>query len=199
MHKINNSKAIKIVIIIVAVILLGLLLVVAIKRNNEQENVDSTIDTVETSTDTVDEFADTEEEGEYILLIPRDDVYSFSMTDAQGIILNFQKQDDKWVYVDNESVDINQDEINSVLDYITGIKFTEVINTDDGSEYGLDQDSPMFVITDANDNSVIISVGYMDDEVGMVYYALNYDFTHIYVNKGNLYNVCAYKIQDLIE
>ena len=196
--KTNTSNVIKISMVVVAIILLGLILIFTLKNSRKQELISPT-STIEKTAEVLDEASEIEEEGERILLIPKDEVYSFSMTDAHGILLDFRKDDDKWVYVDDDSFEINQDRIDKVLNYITDIKFVDVINAENGIEYGLDQESPMYIIADANGNSTIISMGDVDEENGTVYFALNYDFTNIYINQGKLYNIGEYTIQELIQ
>jgi len=96
------------------------------------------------------------------------------------------------------SLDINQDRIDKILNYISNIKFIDIITTEDGEAYGLNQNSPVYIISDANDNSTIISIGNIDENEGTVYFAVNYDFTNIYVNKGKLYNIGEYTIESLV-
>ena len=195
----NKSNIFKIALIILTVILLGLILFFTLRKTREQELISPT-SKIEKTAEVLDEASEIEEEGERILLFPKDEVYSFSMTDAQGIELNFQLNDDgKWIYVDNDSYEINQDRIDKLLNYITDIRFIDVISSEDGSKYGLDQNSPMYVISDANNNSTIMSLGNVNKEEGTVYFAINYDFTKIYVNQGKLYNIGAYTIQELIQ
>ena len=196
--KTNTSNVIKISMVVVAIILLGLILIFTLKNSRKQELISPT-STIEKTAEVLDEASEIEEEGERILLIPKDEVYSFSMTDAHGILLDFRKDDDKWVYVDDDSFEINQDRIDKVLNYITDIKFVDVITAENGIEYGLDQESPMYIIADANGNSTIISMGGVDEENGTVYFALNYDFTNIYINQGKLSNIGEYTIQELIQ
>jgi hypothetical protein len=194
----NRSNIFKIVLIILAVILLGLILFFTLRKTREEELISPT-SKIEKTAEVLDEASEVEEEGERILLIPKEEVYSFSITDAHGIVLDFQLIDDKWVYVNDDSFEINQDRIDKLLNYITDIRFIDVISTDDGEEYGLNQESPIYEISDANNNSTIISIGKVNKEEGTVYFAINYDFTKIYVNQGKLYNIGAYTIQELIQ
>ncbi len=194
----NSSNLIKIALVVVAIILLVLILVFTLKDSRKQE-ANSSTSTVEKTAEVLDEASEIEEEGEQIFLIPKDEVYSFSMTDAHGILLDFEKEDDKWVYVDDDSLDINQDRIDKILNYITDIKFIDVINAEDGTQYSLDQESPLYIISDANGNSTVISIGEVDEQNKTVYFALNYDFTSIYINQGKLSNIGSYTIEDLVE
>jgi len=197
MTKKNKSNVFKIALVIIAVILLGCILILVLKNNHKQELISPT-SSIEKTPEVLDEASEIEEEGDQIFFVPKEEIYSFSMTDAHGILLNFQKEDDKWVYLDDLSLDINQDRIDKILNYISNIKFIDIITTEDGEAYGLNQNSPVYIISDANDNSTIISIGNIDENEGTVYFAVNYDFTNIYVNKGKLYNIGEYTIESLV-
>ena len=194
----KSSNIIKIIIILIAIILLVLVFFLTNKKGQEDMLLSPSADIEKTAED-LDKASQIEDDGDGILLIPKDDVYSFSITDAHGILLDFKKIDGIWVYADDDSLSINQDRIDKVLNYITDIKFIDVINATDGEAYGLNQESKMYIISDANNNSTIISIGNVDEENDTVYFALNYDFTNIYVNNGKLYNIGEYTIEDLVE
>ena len=132
------------------------------------------------------------------ILISKDDIYSFSMTDSNGILLTFEKQGDTWVYVDDESLDINEDRIDKVLNYLCQVKFINSFQTDSAKDYGLTQESPQYILYDANEYSTLISLGNVDEKTGNVYFALNYDFSTVYVNEGKLNNVREYGIEELL-
>ena len=188
----KNSKIFKIGIA-VALGLAIILSVIGIVQylNNKETNENKTY------ADTLDEYSLVEDSGEKILLIPKDEVTSFSMTDSNGILLAFEKEGDEWVYVDDPSLDMNEDRIDKVLNYIMDISFVDTIDAIDGTDYNLDQNSPMYIVNDSNGNPTIISLGDTTDD-GKIYFALNYDFTKIFVNSGKLGKVLEYKVEDLV-
>ena len=197
------TKKIKIYKVFIGIILaLAVLILIVLMLRSIYWNKIPTVSDGESSEEAaqiLDEASEIEDEGETILLIPKDEVYSFSMTDSHGILLDFAKEDDEWIYLDDADFNINQDRIDKILNYITDIKFIDVNKVEDGTDYGLDQESPVYIISDANGNSTIISIGNIDESTGYVYFALNYDFTNIYVNQGKLHNVGKYTIEELLD
>ena len=109
-----NSKSGKIILLIFVVVLLALLLLFALGHQSSWDkdtgvlpDVNSLQDEAEeinepSHGDMLDKESEKDDAGEEILLISKDDIYSFSMTDSNGILLTFEKQGDTWVYVDDE-------------------------------------------------------------------------------------------------
>ena len=205
-----NSKSGKIILLIFVVVLLALLLLFALGHQSSWDkdagvlpDVNSLQDEAEETNepshgDVLDMESEKDDAGEEILLISKDDIYSFSMTDSNGILLTFEKQGDTWVYVDDESLDINEDRIDKVLNYLCQVKFINSFQTDSAKDYGLTQESPQYILYDANEYSTLISLGNVDEKTGNVYFALNYDFSTVYVNEGKLNNVREYGIEELL-
>ena len=205
-----NSKSGKIILLIFVVVLLALLLLFALGHQSSWDkdtgvlpDVNSLQDEAEeinepSHGDMLDKESEKDDAGEEILLISKDDIYSFSMTDSNGILLTFEKQGDTWVYVDDESLDINEDRIDKVLNYLCQVKFINSFQTDSAKDYGLTQESPQYILYDANEYSTLISLGNVDEKTGNVYFALNYDFSTVYVNEGKLNNVREYGIEELL-
>ena len=149
----------------------------------------------------LDQGSEISDDGEQILYLPKEEIYEFSITDANNILLNFEKKDDKWIYVDDPSIEINGDRIDKILNYLCDIRVVDIIELDDESkaeDYGLSQEAPMCIIKDAGGNEILISIGNYDDENCNVYFAFNYDFSTVYVNSGKLANVCDYAIEEII-
>ncbi|CBK74698.1 hypothetical protein CIY_19890 [Butyrivibrio fibrisolvens 16/4] len=202
MDKFLQSKGLKIVLLILVFALLGLIIFYSIfnykeggigvsGRGKEQD--------AETSKAALlDEASLDKEKGEQIIYISKDEIYKFSMTDSNGIVLGFEYIDDKWVYTDDPDMNINQERIDKILNYLSDIRSVEIIENADGSKYGLSQDSKTFTLGEDNDNYIIISVGNIDEATGKVYFAVNYDFTTVYVNGGKLGKLCEYGVQDLL-
>lgn len=205
-----NSKSGKIILLIFVVVLLALLLLFALGHQSSWDKDTGVLPDVNSLQDEAEEInepnhgdmldmeSEKDDAGEEILLISKDDIYSFSMTDSNGILLTFKKQGDTWVYVDDESLDINEDRIDKVLNYLCQVRFINSFQTDSAKDYGLTQESPQYILYDANGYSTLISLGNVDEKTGNVYFALNYDFSTVYVNEGKLNNVREYGIEELL-
>jgi len=204
--KSNLFKVIVSVLIALAVVLAAVGIVSHFKKASNETKPDSTGQTELTKedkesshADLLDQASTVEDEGNQILYLAKDQIYSFSLTDSNGIILSFSRDGDEWVYDDDNSLELDQSRIDNVLNYISDVRFISVIETEDGSEYGLDQNSPICVVNDASGNATVISLGNVDEETGQIYFAMNYDFTKIYVNSGKLANVIDYGIEELVK
>ncbi len=147
----------------------------------------------------LDEESTKEDDGNNIILMPNDEIYSFSFTDADGVNLHFERTDDGWVYVDNPKISIDSDRVNCVLNYLGDVKCIDVIRDADPEKYGLVKESPVAVITDSSDSSIYISFGDFNEDKGQFYYAINYDYSTVYVNSGKLNKIMHYRIEDLIK
>ena len=212
----NRQNIIKMAILGVGIILVCVLAVFAFKKSHTTKDDNSgaqavvteetgageeTADGENTHADTLDEASEVEDEGEQILLLPKEEVYGFSMTDSNGILLNFELDGENWIYTDDTTIAIDNDRIDKILNYLCDIRATDSIALDSEEaalEYGLSQESKLCIIEDAGGNEILISLGNVDETTGNVYFALNYDFTNIYVNSGKLANVCDYAIEEII-
>ena len=205
----KNQFLLKIIAVVI-VVLLCILLCFSLLRGNQsdnnptldtktQEEIDDTDDVSKDSAHAkmLDEASTSEDEGEKLFNIPKEDVYSFSITDSNGILLDFEKDKDEWICVGNEDLDIDEERVDKILNYLCDIRFVEMFSSDDGSEYGLTEESDIFIVEDAGGNDVIVSLGNTEAD-GSVYFALNYDFTKVFKNSGKLKNVCEYAIQELL-
>lgn len=209
----NKEKILKISLLTVGVLLIVLFGVFIFKKTHTENNMDdkqsvSTEETEEVLEDVefphaaeLDQASEITDDGEQILYLPKEEIYEFSITDANNILLNFEKKDDKWIYVDDPSMEINGDRIDKILNYLCDIRVVDIIELDDEAdamEYGLSQESPMCIIKDAGGNEILISIGNCSDENCNVYFALNYDFSTVYVNSGKLSNVLQYSVEELL-
>lgn len=209
----NKEKILKISLLTVGVLLIVLFGIFIFKKTHTENNMDdkqpvSTEETDEVLEDVefphaaeLDQASEITDDGEQILYLPKDEIYEFSITDANNILLNFEKKDDKWIYVDDPSMEINGDRIDKILNYLCDIRVVDIIELDDEAdamEYGLSQESPMCIIKDAGGNEILISIGNCSDENCNVYFALNYDFSTVYVNSGKLSNVLQYSVEELL-
>lgn len=209
----NKEKILKISLLTVGVLLIVLFGIFIFKKIHTENDMDdkqpvSTEETDEVLEDVefphaaeLDQASEITDDGEQILYLPKDEIYEFSITDANNILLNFEKKDDKWIYVDDPSMEINGDRIDKILNYLCDIRVVDIIELDDEAdamEYGLSQESPMCIIKDAGGNEILISIGNCSDENCNVYFALNYDFSTVYVNSGKLSNVLQYSVEELL-
>ncbi len=194
------SKYYKGIFLALAIILLVIVLIITFNAKSPAKMIQN-LDGSEDQAEVLDEASEIEDEGENVILLDNEEVYSFQMTDSNNILLTFERDGDDWVYTDDPSIDINEERIEKLLNYITDVRFVDTISTDDenGDKYGLNQDSPVYIIKDANGYSTFISLGKIDEETGQIYFALNYDFSTIYVNSGKLAGVNKYAIEDLIQ
>ncbi|SHJ31130.1 DUF4340 domain-containing protein [Pseudobutyrivibrio xylanivorans] len=201
-----KSKKFKIALLILALLIICFLgIIYRIYQVNSKNpplgliNPDEDPVTVETShAEKLDKKSTDKDKGDQIIYMEKDEVYSFSFPDSNGIILGFEKEDGKWVYPDDPDIEINQDRVDKILNYLCDIHCVEYIEDANGEDYGLDQNSKTFTIQDSAGDTIIISIN-NDSEDGNVYFAINYDFTTIFINSGKLGNVCEYAIQDLIK
>jgi hypothetical protein len=209
----NKEKILKISLLTVGVLLIVLFGIFIFKKTHTENDMDdkqpvSTEETDEVLEDVefphaaeLDQASEITDDGEQILYLPKDEIYEFSITDANNILLNFEKKDDKWIYVDDPSMEINGDRIDKILNYLCDIRVVDIIELDDeadAKDYGLSQESPMCIIKDAGGNEILISIGNCSDENCNVYFALNYDFSTVYVNSGKLSNVLQYSVEELL-
>ncbi len=209
----NKEKILKISLLTVGVLLIVLFGIFIFKKTHTENDMDdkqpvSSEETEEVLEDVefphaaeLDQASEITDDGEQILYLPKEEIYEFSITDANNILLNFEKKDDKWIYVDDPSMEINGDRIDKILNYLCDIRVVDIIELDDEAdamEYGLSQESPMCIIKDAGGNEILISIGNCSDENCNVYFALNYDFSTVYVNSGKLSNVLQYSVEELL-
>ena len=209
----NKEKILKISLLTVGVLLIVIFGIFIFKKTHTENDMDdkqpvSTEETEEVLEDVefphaaeLDQASEITDDGEQILYLPKDEIYEFSIIDANNILLNFEKKDDKWIYVDDTSMEINGDRIDKILNYLCDIRVVDIIELDDeadAKDYGLSQESPMCIIKDAGGNEILISIGNCSDENCNVYFALNYDFSTVYVNSGKLSNVLQYSVEELL-
>lgn len=193
----RRSNITKIILIIVAVLAIILIILGVLTGNGVlKPKSDSLVDIL-------DEESEEEDEGKSIFMIPKDDVYEFTITDSNGIILKFSRSEDGWIYADDEDIKLNQERMDKVLNYLCDIKFIDSLKggTEDDyndKNFGLNADSVICSVTDYNGYTTIVCLGNYDEEKGVVYYALNYDYSSVYTNSGKIKKVCEYSFTDLV-
>jgi len=197
MRRLIDSSKTKLVLLIIFVLVVVAFVVFLFLNHGNKADTTSSADTSDKRVELLDKKSDDKDKGQQIFMMPKDEVYKFSMTDADGIFLNFLRKGNEWVYEDDDTLDINEDRIDKILNYLTNIYFVDSLSVDDAGEYGLSQDSRMFILTDGSGYETIISLGDKTDD-GQIYFAINYDFNNIYINSGKLSNVGDYYIEDLV-
>jgi hypothetical protein len=197
MRRLIDSSKTKLVLLIIFVLVVVAFVVFLFLNHGNKADTTSSVDTSDKRVELLDKKSDDKDKGQQIFMMPKDEVYKFSMTDADGIFLNFLRKGNEWVYEDDDTLDINEDRIDKILNYLTNIYFVDSLNVDDAEEYGLSQESRMFILTDGSGYETIISLGDKTDD-GQIYFAINYDFNNIYINSGKLSNVGDYYIEDLV-
>ena len=197
MNNLLQSKKFKIGLLVLVVAALFFMLMLAVK--DEDGTFFEGGSSEQTTADKLDKASEKEDKGEQVILLPKEDIYKFSITDANGIVLNFERNDEEWIYTDNTKMDISEDRIDKVLNYLSDVRCTKVMTDVNGEDYGLSQLSTEYRITDSSDSTIIISVGNTDEASGDVYFSINYDFSTVYVNSGKLAKISEYAIQDLMQ
>lgn len=100
-----------------------------------------------------------------------DDVTSFTYTFNKKTY-GLEKKDDKWIYKEDKSVNIDTDQVKSLLDEVSNVTSkVKIENTDDLSQYGLDK--PVNVITiNLKDTKLTINIGDCNTSSGDYYLSL---------------------------
>ena len=214
-----HSKKFKIALLIFVIILLGVTIGFSFlnpKKDNHEADSDSPgsvasvfsglfpdksepVSEEEKHVEELDKVSEKEDDGEQVIFLPKSEVYSFLMTDSNGIVLNFEKTDAGWVYLDDKDFNLDQNRIEKILNYLCDVRAVEFIENANGDEYGLNAESKSYTLVDGSNNSIIISIGNKDEATGRVYFAINYDFSTVYVNSGKLDKVSEYGVVNLIQ
>ncbi|SFN45242.1 protein of unknown function [Pseudobutyrivibrio sp. UC1225] len=203
-----NSKKLKIVLLILVLILIGAFIAIIYMNhvwNSENPPLgllnpsdETIISNTPSIADKLDKESEKKDKGEQIIYIPKEEVYKFTMTDSNGIELYFEKINDQWIYTDNTDISLNQSRIDNVLNYLCDIHSIDYIENANGEDYGLNTESKVFSIEDSTGDAIYISIGDKNDK-GNIYFAVNYDFSTIYVNSGKIGNISEYAIQDMVQ
>ena len=188
----NKSNIFK---LIVALIGIGILVLMIILYSKSNMNSTGGADRAEV----LDKESQKKDKGEQVFLIPKDDVHEFTLTDANGLLLNFENTDGEWICIDNTSLDINEERIDKVLNYLCDVRCIGILTDVDAKSYGIDESAKEYRVTDSSGSTIIISIGNYDEDKKQAYFSINYDFSTIYINSGKLSLVEEYAIEDLIQ
>lgn len=205
MIKILSSRVFKIVAICAALVLIIALCFSLLKNDGSDtdgitgdNDLESSEDTEKDYADYLDEQSSVEDEGDQVFYLSNNEVSAVSITDSNGIFATFERTDDGFTYTDNNEISINADRIESIINYLCDLRATNSLEVEDAAEYGLTQDSDLFVVADNAGTEILISIGDYNEETGEQYFAMNYDFTRVFVNSGKLHNLTEYSFQDLV-
>ncbi len=199
----------KLILLLVVIILIIVMIILMPKgETKSNETSDSISKGLESVTEEdaepdhaeiLDNISVEEDDGETIFLIPKEDVKSFSIIEANDVMLNFERNNNQWIYIDQPDLKFNQDRLDKILNYLCDVRYISIISAENGEEYGLSQNSKAYTVTDSANNTIFISIGNIDEETGNLYFAMNYDFTTIFVNSGRLNNISDYSVDELTE
>ena len=205
MIKILSSRVFKIVAICAVLVLIIALCLSLLKNDgsdidevSENNNPESIEETEQDYADYLDEQSSIEDEGDQVFYLSNEEVSAVSITDSNGIFATFERTDGGFTYTDNNEISINADRIESIINYLCDIRAINSLEVEDAAEYGLTQDSDLFVVVDSAGTEILISIGDYNEEIGEQYFAMNYDFTRVFVNGGKLHNLTEYSFQDLV-
>lgn len=139
----------------------------------------------------------TEDTQETVLDVNSDDIISFRYV-YEGETYAFEKEDDTWYYVDDHSLNLNQDRIKAMILKVAPLKADQVIeNVTDMSQYGL-ADPERTIQYETADRSVIINVGNLNSMTSQYYVAFPSEMK-VYVVATNVVTGFNYTLDDLVE
>ncbi|MCD7836783.1 MAG: DUF4340 domain-containing protein [Lachnospiraceae bacterium] len=106
-----------------------------------------------------------------IVDIDRDDIIKFSY-EYDGETYAFEKTDDTWYYVDDTSMNINVNIVETMLQKLAQLKVVQSIeNVTDMSQYGLDEGYLTFEY-ETGDSSYVLHIGSRNSVTGVYYMAM---------------------------
>ncbi len=130
-----------------------------------------------------------ENSGSEVFTIDSSDVYTFTITDVSGVEASFERNDDTFVYKEDNSAILDQEEINTCLSYLCNIYADAMADS-------IDISSPhSFSIEDASGN--ITKIDIYDGPDKLCYFTLNNDTDNIYINNGTLNYLLELNVSDL--
>lgn len=158
-----RKKQYLVLVIVLAVIVAALFAVRAAKGHKEKE-----------------EEKQKEAETVYAVQFDADEVTAFSYQ-YEGNMLEFVKTDDTWTCKADESVDIDEDKIRSLLDSISSITANSTIgDVSDLSEYGLDEPTQEAAFVFADGSAKTMKFG-MENQILGGYYLQVGDDANVYL------------------
>ena len=110
----------------------------------------------------------------YYAQLDLDDIVAFSYT-LDDEVLAFELVDDEWVYTDDTSIDIDEDEIEDMIDVMEDIEATDVVEADEYdsdslADFGLEEPVFTLTVTLSDGTEIEFTEGDKNTVVGYYYY-----------------------------
>lgn len=144
---------------------------------------------------------DSSEENEEttVLEINTDEIKEISFA-SKEITCSFSKNDDNWIYAEDESFPLDQDSFKEILNkFETVDSEREIENAEDLSEYGLDEPDIKVTIKDQGEKQHVLEFGSVNDITGNCYMLMDNDDKIIYMVDSSLKDSLAFSVNDLAE
>lgn len=187
-------KKAKSLIILILILLIAVLVLFFVNRSfKKKDTTTSFVDETTGETITV-EVDDSEDKTEDItvFMVEEDDITGFTVYGLLNESYDFVLDEDKqtWKFVNDESVDIDENVIDECLGYFSNMTTSVIINGHDASEYGINEDS-RYIIVEAGGNETKISFGDSNSMTQERYYVINDDYDNIYATKSGVGNLLS--------
>lgn len=144
---------------------------------------------------------DSSEENEEttVLEINTDEIKEISFA-SKEITCSFSKNDDNWIYAEDESFPLDQDSFKEILNKFGSVDSErEIENAEDLSEYGLDDPDIKVTIKDQDEKQYVLEFGNVNDITGNCYMLMDNDDKIIYMVDSSLKDSLAFSVNDLAE
>lgn len=124
-----------------------------------------------------------------------DDIISISYV-YDDTVITLNKSDDGWVYADDESVNIDADQVESMIDNITAVTANDVISdAEDLSVYGFgDTESDVTVVTDDGTSELYFGI---QNEFSGDYYMMTGESEKVYTIDSSVVTGFSMSVEDL--
>lgn len=127
-----------------------------------------------------------EQETVHITDFDASEVTAISYYDDDGeTLLAFTKTDDTWSYTGDESIDIDEDSMDDMLETLSDITADYTIEDGAASDYGLDAPTQTAVLTFADGTRLTLTFGMENDILGGYYMQVS-DDSNIYLAKSTI-------------
>lgn len=143
--------------------------------------------------------ADTEEDDTVTYAVndlESDNVTRLVFTNSTATI-SLSKSGDDWVYEDDKTIDIDEDEVEKLIKKVAGLTSENKLeNVTDLSQYGLDEPSGTIMISDGT-NTCTILVGNYNSMMTTNYICLESDKSTVYTTKNSTVSAFEVTVEDL--
>lgn len=130
----------------------------------------------------------------YITKADPDDITAFSYQ-VDKTTYSFTKDGENWIYDGDSSLDMDEDEIETMLESLEALTATDEITYKELSDYGLDEPSDVISYTTDSGN-VTISVGNKNDMLAS-YYVMTEEDGKVYLTETSLADVFSKTPEEL--